>query len=394
MRRSAVLVAIGAAVLASSAPAGRAASSAPLDLTPFVANADFPSNMAFAPDGRLFYTEKDTGRIRIVEDGRLLPDPFAEIPVQGGGESGLLGLALDPDFGSSPFVYVYFTGPDGHNHLARLRADGDRGGAPENLLTLLPVSGIHNGGDMVFGPDGKLYVVVGETGNESLAQDPASLGGKILRLNTDGSIPDDNPTPGSPVYSLGHRNSFGLCVDPSNGDLWETENGPDRFDEVNRIVAGGNYGWPDQLGPGGGDRFVTPVLAFKSIIVPTGCVFAGGALYFGDFHADLHQVTLQPPDRHNATGVTTVARTATGITDLQVGPDGMLYVATSDAILRGPVPAAPQPSVPNEPGGRPQPPSTGDSGPNPAGIALAVVVGLAVLALLASLVARRRARRT
>ncbi|HEY7283161.1 MAG TPA: PQQ-dependent sugar dehydrogenase [Actinomycetota bacterium] len=381
-------------------------------VTTVVSGADFPTNMAFAPDGRLFYTEKETGDIRIVEDGRLLPRPFATLPVQGGGESGLLGLALDPNFARTPFVYVYFTSSaDGRNHIARLEAsssDPDRGGPPQNLLTLLRASGIHNGGDMLFGPDGKLYAVAGETGDSGLAQDPNSLGGKVLRMNPDGSIPSDNPFgPKSYVDSLGHRNSFGLCVNPHDGDLWETENGPSSDDEINRIQAGGNYGWPDHLGPGGAPRFVDPVLVFHTVIVPTGCAFydrpisassvrphPGGQLVFGDFHGDLHSVLLEAPDDRVVQRSNVEAHFPVGITDVEVGPDGDLYVATQSSIVR----ISPGTGVDFTPTGPKTPPpdvtgSGAGGGPGPGTIVLIVAAIVLVVDGVIVVVVRRRRRR-
>jgi glucose/arabinose dehydrogenase len=420
------LAAVGAsaavALFLSAPPALGAASTPGTGATPtaggpvvttVVSGADFPTNMAFAPDGRLFYTEKETGNIRIVQDGGLLPQPFATLPVQGGGESGLLGLALDPDFATTPFVYVYYTSSaDGRNHLARLEAsssDPDRGGPPENLLTLLTATGIHNGGDILFGPDGKLYAVAGETGDMALAQDPNSLGGKVLRMNPDGSIPSDNPFgANSYVYSLGHRNSFGLCVNPNDGDLWETENGPSSDDEINRIQAGKNYGWPDQLGPGGGPRFVDPALTFPTVIVPTGCVFfdrpisassvrphPGGQLVFGDYHGDLHSVLLQAPEDRDVERETVEAHFPVGITDVKVGPDGDLYVSTQSSIVR----ITPGNGIPFTPAG-PKTPPPDVTGPGATGGGLGagtivLIVAAIVLAVdgLIVLVVRRRRRR-
>jgi len=349
-RRLRIPAIIGTALATATAlPACSHAASIPGGAVPFhtvVSGLEFPTNMAFAPDGRIFFDEKDTGRIRIVSAGTLDPRPFATLPVQGGGESGLLGLALDPHFPDRPWVYVYYTSrDDGRNHLARMRAEGDVGGPPQDLLTLLPASGIHNGGDIAFGPDGRLYVAVGETGDSTLAQDPSSLGGKILRLDPDGSVPDDNPFPGSPVFALGIRNSFGLCFDPATGSLWETENGPDRDDEVNVIRAGQNYGWPEHMGEGGAPRFQPPVLVFRTVIVVTGCVFfdgflgrgsgtgaSGSQLAFGDFQGDLHRADVVPSGSVENESV--VAHLPAGITDLEVGQDGDLYVATSSSIER------------------------------------------------------------
>jgi glucose/arabinose dehydrogenase len=296
----------------------------------------FPSNMAFAKDGRLFFTEKDTGRIRIMQDGRLLPTPFATLNVVPGGETGLLGIALDPGFPKRPWVYVYYTdAADNRNRLVRIEAHGNTGGEPQTLIDLLPATGIHNGGDLVFGADGKLYVTVGETGQMSRAQDVNDVGGKVLRLNPYGSVPQDNPFgAGNPAFTMGLRNSFGICMDPRNGSLWETENGPTEDDEVNRLQAGGNYGWPDQLGVGGEPTYIDPQLVFPQVIVPTGCAVAGRFLYFGDFHGDLHRVSI---DGSQLGEQVVIDHLPSGITDVQLGPDGELWVATGGGIERIPL---------------------------------------------------------
>jgi glucose/arabinose dehydrogenase len=410
--------AVLAAALVAFAPGASAGAATPTPtpggprIATVVDGAEFPTNMAFAPDGRLFYTEKETGRIRVVQDGRLLDEPFATLPVDGGGESGLLGLALDPNFADEPFVYAYFTSSeDGRNHIVRIRAeDGDpnRGGAPENMITLLTASGIHNGGDLAFGPDDKLYAVVGETGDEQLAQDPGSVGGKVLRLNTDGSIPEDNPFgPDNPAYTLGLRNSFGLCVNPHTHELWETENGPSSDDEVNRIEAGKNYGWPEQLGATGADGFQDPVLVFHTIIVPTGCAFfddalsdravkpdPGGQLVFGDYHGDLHSVLLQPPDMHTVRRFTTEAHFDQGITDVEVGPDGNLYIATDGSILA----LTGATGIPFTPAGPQSPPATTAPSADDGGLGTGTIVLIVAAIVLAVdgvfvLIARARKRR-
>jgi aldose sugar dehydrogenase len=311
-------------------------SHAQASLEPVVEGFDFATNVAVAPDGRLFVTEKDEGKIAIVRDGEIMPEPFAQLPVIDGGETGLLGIALDPDFPRAPWVYAYYSDAnDGMNKVVRIRADGDRGTDVQTLLATVPATnGYHNGGDLAFGQDGMLYVSVGEAHESERAQDPNDLGGKILRLEPDGSVPPDDPLgPDSPVFAMGIRNSFGLCVDPVTGDLWETENGPDRFDEVNRIEAGRNYGWPDQLGPGGEPRFADPILAYETVIVPTGCAVSGdgSALLFGTYGGELHRVALpvDDPPRDEV-----VARLPAGITDVARAPDGTILVVTTDAIYR------------------------------------------------------------
>jgi glucose/arabinose dehydrogenase len=315
------------------------------EFEPVATDLAFPTNLAFSADGRVFFTEKDSGNVRILQEDRVLPEPFSTLPVDGGGEKGLLGIALDPGFPEEPWVYVYYSdAADGRNRLVRIRAEGDVGTERRTLLELLPtVNGYHNGGDLAFGPDGKLYVVTGEAHEAARAQDPNDLGGKILRLNPDGSFPADNPFgPTSPVFALGIRNSFGLCFDPGSGALWETENGPSSDDEVNQIRAGQNYGWPDQLGPGGAPGFVDPVLDFPEVIVPTGCAFAHGAVWFGDYHGELHRATLDSDGARQESVRTFDA----GIADVARGPDGSLWVATVDAIYReaGAVSASPSPT--------------------------------------------------
>ena len=292
----------------------------------------FAVNLAFARDGTMFVADKDVGEIRIVRDGEILHEPFVTLPVQVTvNETGLLGVAVDPAFPDEPWVYAYYTGTDVMNHLVRIRADGDRGIEIQPLLHLLPATaGWHNGGDLAFGPDGKLYVSVGDGHDGSRSQDPNGIGGRILRLNPDGSIPDDNPLgPGNPTFALGIRNSFGLCFDPETGELWETENGPSGEDEINLIEPGANYGWPEQLGPGGEPDFVDPVLDFPDTIVPTGCAVSDGSLFFGEgYGGNLHAMPLPGP------GEGIIARFDGGITDLERAADGSLFVVTPTALYR------------------------------------------------------------
>ena len=292
----------------------------------------FAVNLAFAPDGTMFVADKDRGEIRIVRDGGILDDPFIALPVQVTvNETGLLGVAVDPAFPDEPWVYAYYTGTDAMNHLVRIRAEGDRGTDIQTLLDLLPATaGWHNGGDLAFGPDGKLYVSVGDGHDGSRSQDPSGIGGRILRLNPDGSIPADNPLgPDNPTFALGIRNSFGLCFDSETGDLWETENGPSGDDEINLIEPGANYGWPEHLGPGGEPDYVDPVLDFPDTIVPTGCAVSDGVLLFGEgYDGNLHSMPLPGP------GEGIVARFDGGITDLENAADGSLWVVTPTALYR------------------------------------------------------------
>jgi glucose/arabinose dehydrogenase len=339
--RSAIVVALLSSVVLP-APA-RAQGTTP---ERWLARLAFPTNLAFAPDGRLFFTEKETGRVRVVRDGRLLPQPFIQLDVVPQAERGLLGIALDPSFDKAPWVYLYYSdAADGRNRLVRVRADGDRAsGSPQTLLDLLPAdAGYHNGGDLAFRPqDGTLLVAVGETHDPDRAQDPADVGGKIIRIEPDGSVPpDDALGSGSAVFTLGHRNSFGLCVDPRDDVIWETENGPDVDDEINRLVPGANYGWPEVTGVADDPRFADPIAVFPDTVALTGCAVAGDALFVGAFNTgELYRIALPPPTDRLAEP-TVAATLPSGITDVALGPDGTLYVATSDAIWRVPVAGIP-----------------------------------------------------
>lgn len=377
---------------------GSGAAAAEARLEPVAENLAAPTNLAFAPDGRILFTEQQTGRVRALLNGRLVPGALVRFDVVQGSETGLLGIALHPDFGRQPWVYVYLSNAsNGRNEIVRFRID-EAATSQETVFEGLPtVNGYHNGGDLAFGPDGALYVVTGEAHQPELAQDPSSVGGKILRLLPDGSIPGDNPFGSSdPVYALGIRNSFGLCFDPRTGDLWETENGPDRDDELNRVEPGGNLGWPVELGRGTDPRFIQPELVFPDVIVPTGCAFSssGDALYFGDFAGgNLHRATVS--DSGSVAGERVIARAPSGITDVARGPHGDLYVATSDSILRlAPASAeTPSPST----AGTPSPSaaasgSVSRAGEGSSGVRTAIVAGLFVV-LAAGLIVRTLAGR-
>ena len=316
------------ALVSSSLPAPAAADDG--RPRPMLQGLAFPTNMAFLPDGTLLFTEKETGSVRVVTpDGALLDRPFITLPVMGGLERGLLGIAVHPRFAAEPWVYLYRSDPSrGRNTLVRVRADGDVAtGEPETMLDgLAATAGYHNGGDLVFAPDGTLFVSLGEAHEPGRAQDPTDIGGKILRLESDGSVPADNPFgEANPVWSIGHRNSFGLCVDPVSGELWETENGPDRDDEVNLVEEGGNFGWPVVTGIADDPRFVDPVVVFREPIAVTGCAVLDGVVWFGSFDGRVWR--LQSP-----ADPVEVARFDAGVTDVALGPDGLVYVSTPDAI--------------------------------------------------------------
>lgn len=369
------------AIVLSLAPHARAQTA-----RPWLEGLAFPTNMAFADDGRMYFTERTTGSVRVVSaHGDLDPSPVLTLDVTTAEETGLLGIALHPRFTSGePWIYLYLSDPDdGMNRLVRVRVEDGTSGEPEPLRTTVPATNAyHNGGDLLFGPDGMLYVAVGEAHEPARAQDPADVGGKVLRLTPDGAPAPGNPIAGgNPVFTLGHRNSFGLCADPTTEDLWETENGPDVDDEVNRLAPGGNYGWPEVTGDSAG-RFVDPVAVFEDTVALTGCAWWKGDLLVGSWK-DGRVRSIDP----NSGETVEVFGFGSGVTDVVVGPDGALYVATADAIWRAE--ASPSGSLGPDP--MPPPGDDGDSGGPPW---VAAVAGLVLVGgLIARVVAGRRLRR-
>ena len=316
-------------------------------------NLELPWALDFAPDGRLFFTERG-GSIRVIVGGQLLSEPFAHLPVATVREAGLLGLAVDPNFTQNHYIYVYHTYQDAQgalwNRVVRLTDVNGQGEEPMVLLEGIPGAPVHDGGRLKFGPDGKLYITTGDATTRELAQYTTSLAGKILRLNADGSIPIDNPFPNSPVYSLGHRNPQGLAWHPTTAQLFNTEHGPSGQDEVNLVEPGVNYGWPWVTGKGG-LSFRDPVLESGSgTWAPSGAAFYDGEslpqswrhkLFFGGLRGQqLHWVELAPPDYRQVLADGVLFRGEYGrIREVVQGPDGYLYFATNNRDGRGsPIP--------------------------------------------------------
>ena len=215
-----------------------------------VTGLEVPWGVAFLPDGAALVTERESARLlRVAPDGAVTPvGTVAGVVAQG--EGGLLGVAVSPDFAADRTIVVAYTSA-ADNRVVRLRvaADGTVDGAAQQVLVSgIVKAGIHNGGAVTFGPDGLLYIGTGDAGRRAPAQDRADLGGKILRVTADGAPAPGNPF-GTPVYSLGHRNVQGLAFAP-DGTLYAAEFGQNRVDEINRITAGGNYGWPEVEGVG------------------------------------------------------------------------------------------------------------------------------------------------
>lgn len=309
---------------------------------------DIPWSMAFAPDGRLFVTERP-GRVRIIDlTGRTsqlaltLDDVFAE------GEAGVLGLTLDPSFASSRLVYLYYTARTSSgrpvNRVVRYRESDNRLAERIVLLDDLPANVIHDGGRLKFGPDGLLYVTVGDAASEQLAQDIASPAGKILRINPDGTTPGGNPF-SSPVFSYGHRNPQGIDWNPATGELWESEHGATGNDEINAIDVGVNYGWPRieaaQTLPG----MREPAAFFNPAIAPSGASFSRGQrfpqfannLFVGTLRGThLLRIRLDPAMPRRIVAQERLLDGKFGrIRDVVSGPDGYLYFCTNNRDGRG-----------------------------------------------------------
>ncbi len=193
------------------------------------------------------------------------------------GEGGLLGMALDPDFNTNRYLYLYVTTDDGGqliNRILRYTYEDQALSERTMILDQIPGDSIHNGGRIAFGPDNLLYITTGDARDPDLSQQEESLAGKILRIAPDGSIPDDNPFPGSPVYSIGHRNPQGISWHPDTGDLYSSEHGPTRMDEVNLILPGRNYGWPIVTCDEAPTDYEDPVTCYSDFtLAPSGTTF-------------------------------------------------------------------------------------------------------------------------
>jgi glucose/arabinose dehydrogenase/PKD repeat protein len=309
---------------------------------------DGPSGFEIAPDGRIFILER-AGKIKIVKNGQLLPTPFADLPSEDTGDRGLIGIAFDPDFGvSNHFVYFYYTGHDLLNHLVRFSAAEDV--APDAPLELFRTSSpsqlLHVGGSIRFGADGKLYFAVGDNGQGDNAQDLRNPHGKILRINRDGSIPEDNPFVGEPgklaaIWAYGFRNPWRFQLDSTTGELYGGDVGDFSWEELNHIVRGGNYGWPLKEGVCTANcaGFIDPIHAYphdgNSSAVTGGPIYRAGMFppeYQGDlFFADYARGFIKHADL-DATGQVTSVEDfddqAGSVVDMKVAPDGSLYYVT------------------------------------------------------------------
>ncbi|MBK9260660.1 MAG: PQQ-dependent sugar dehydrogenase [Polyangiaceae bacterium] len=317
----------------------------------WIQNLEIPWSLAFLPDGRALVSERP-GRIRLIKNDRLVEQPYVKIDVASVGEGGLMGLAVHPRFPEEPYVYAMHTvrvGGELFNRVIRLRDHGTTAAMDKVIIDRIPGYRVHDGGRIAFGPDGMLYVTTGDTWEAEIAQDLDSLGGKILRVAPDGSIPQDNPFEGSPIYSYGHRNPQGLAWHPRTNHLFSSEHGPSGefglrgHDSIDVIQKGGNYGWPLVLGDVDMAPYVDPIIMWKQATPPAGMAFLNEDLYIATLRSEA-LVRVELAQRGGSYEVTAIERLFARdwddgvygrLRDVVRGPDGSLYVLTSNRDGRG-----------------------------------------------------------
>jgi quinoprotein glucose dehydrogenase len=326
-----------------------------------------PAAFTFTPRGNIFYGERGTGEIRIYNPAHHTNRPFFKVPrvvngVAAGTEQGLLGIALHPNYPKAPFVYAYATrNVNGslRDQIVRIRNSGGHGTGMTVIVSSRTTSGsYHDGGRILFGPDGMLYAVQGEAHHSANSQNLHNTAGKILRMTPAGKPAPGNPFIGSStrarrIWAFGIRNSFGFAFDPRTNRLWETENGPECNDELNRIVKGGNFGWgPNEncSGTSPGDtnnsgsrprRF--PKRWYTPTIAPTGGAFcrrchlgpnSGGRLFFGAFNTgQIRRVTLTS-NRLGVKSQSVVYTNSEGVLSMERAPGGGIYFSDSSHIYK------------------------------------------------------------
>ncbi|MFC0675210.1 PQQ-dependent sugar dehydrogenase [Brachybacterium hainanense] len=290
---------------------------------------DVPWSIAFHEQTAVL-SERDSGRILELADDGAAREVGIIDGVVPSGEGGLLGIAVHGDH-----LYAFYTASD-ENRVERFPLTGGPGalglGEPETILDGITSASYHNGGRIAVGPDGMLYVTVGDAGNGQDAQDPGSLSGKILRVTPDGDVPDDNPFDGSPVYSYGHRNPQGLAWG-EDGTMYASEFGQDTWDELNIIEPGRNYGWPEVEGIAGDDRFVDPVQQWApQKASPSGIAVAGGSIWIANLRGErLREVPLGDLSSSTEHLVGEHGR----LRDVVLAPDGSLRILTGNTDGRG-----------------------------------------------------------
>ena len=320
----------------------------------FVTNLEVPWDMVFTSEKRMLITERP-GRVRVVENGILKAEPLLKLSnVYTEYEDGLMSIELDPNYEENKWVYLSWTPQIGKGvglKIARFTDTGDQLTEEKVIFENLPAAIMHSGSRIRFGPDEKLYITLGDALKRKQAQNLEVFNGKILRINKDGSIPEDNPFANSPIWSYGHRNPQGIAWNPETGELFESERGPSVFDgpaggdEINHIVKGGNYGWPLVSHDEKREGTIAPLIQFTpaqppgSLLVYSGKLFPEfkNNLFFGSLAGEgLIRITLDENDPNKISTWEKMENINLGrIRNVIEGPDGSIYFSTSNRDGRG-----------------------------------------------------------
>ena len=316
---------------------------------------EVPWAFAFLPNGNMLFTERP-GRVRIIENGKLRPEPVFTVPdVEPSGESGLMDISLHPNFATNGFVYIsYAYSKDGRFvRVARYKFDGKTFSDPKTIIDNIPAAQFHAGTRCRFGPDGKLYVTTGDATQRELAQKMDSINGKTLRLNDDGTVPQDNPFINQQgarpeIWTLGHRNAQGLAWQPGSGLMFQTEHGPSGFDgpgggdEVNIVERGKNYGWPIIHHKDTKAGLESPLLEYTPSCAPASAMFYNGSVFpqfKGNFFfgclAGKRIIRVVLDGRKVVSQEDLLKNTYGRIREMEPGPDGFIYFSTSNRDGRG-----------------------------------------------------------
>ncbi len=326
----------------------------PYTIEPFVENLFVPWSIVFTSEDRMLFTERN-GNVRVVVNGTLQENPlYTASGLSTGGEQGMMGMAIHPEYETNKYVYLAYASTSGGNivvHIDRFTDTGTQLQPDRTIIKNIPAARNHAGTRLNFGPDNKLYISTGDASEGAFAQETTSLAGKILRVNDDGSIPADNPIRGSAIYSIGHRNPQGIDWHPETGDLWSTEHGPSVFDgpaggdEVNLIVKGGNYGWPVVSHEKTDPRFISPKIVYTPAVAPASGMFYSGKMFpqfkhnffFGGLKGEgLFRVILNAADPTEVSTWEKLPHVDYGrIREVAEGPDGSIYFSTSNQDGRG-----------------------------------------------------------
>ncbi|MEO8665018.1 MAG: PQQ-dependent sugar dehydrogenase [Ignavibacteria bacterium] len=313
-----------------------------------------PWSIVFTDNDRMLITERN-GKLRVIQNDKLDEKPLKVFDeVSSGGEEGLMGLTLDPDYKNNKYLYVSYAYEKGDKlkvKVLRYKDEGEELKGEKLIIDNLPAERYHAGCRLKFGPDGKLYITTGDAGERELAQDVNTVYGKILRINSDGTIPDDNPFPNNPVWSYGHRNSQGIDWYPGTNVMYETEHGPSGFDgpgggdEVNIIVKGGNYGWPVVSHEKSEEGMISPILVYTPAIAPaSGMFYKSNSIpefknnfFFGCLRGSgIMRVVVDEKDPTKIISDGMLAEVDLGrIREMAEGPDGAIYFSTSNKDGRG-----------------------------------------------------------